>query len=136
MCAHSYSNKRQERALSPKQQFLSKQVGISGKTALFAMRSLSQYLDTCSNPLKTRHAVKSLPPHTCHNLCEQHRAMPKAPTSREAHPSWHGCTSRTSRAGRVRGWGSPPGTPLVSAEGNSVPWLLSKPAHFTSTALT
>lgn len=132
MCAHSHSNKGQEQALSPKPQFLSKQTDISGKTALFATRSLSQHTDTCSNPLETCHAVKSLPPNTCHNPCEQRHAMPKASTSHEPHPSRHSCTSSANLAGR--GWGSPLGTPFVAAEGNCVPWLLSKPAHFTSTA--
>lgn len=70
-----------------KPRFLSKQIDISRKTALFASPSLSRHSDTCSNPLKTCHAAQSLPPNTCHNLCEQ--GCLKASTSCEPHPSWH-----------------------------------------------
>lgn len=95
MCAHSYSSKGQEQALSLKPQFLSKQIDISGKTALLATRSLSQHSDTCSNPLKTCHAVKSLPPNTCCNLCEQHPEHPPHVSPIPASPTWLG----GSRAG-------------------------------------
>ena len=63
---------------------------------------LSPYLDTCSNPLKTHHGIKSLPPNTCHNLREQRCAMPEVSSSREPQPSWHGFTSSINLAGG--GW--------------------------------
>ena len=112
---------------------------VNKQTFLEKLHSLqlshpSQCLDTCSNPLKTCHGIKSLPPNTCYNLHEQHYMMPEVSRTRESHPSWHGFASSINLAGGIRGCSSPPWTPLVSTKGNSVSW--QKPAHLTSTEFT